>query len=224
MSDNPGEDSFEEMLAEMRRLGTVTYANWTEYTWKNELTTHASRAIEHLSEIVQETECDYSPNQMLERALSLAAFSMRRLIECRLVTDKLRDETFTVCEIRRLGSSTTYREPFKSHTGGNFFENFDMKCRHKATVGPKAFADRIIHARIIAVLAGSVYLPDGFLIASDHQMGTALFHLTPSEFISIVDKFLNDQIALHSDRLDPETGKTYAERLDAKSANKLTRE
>ena len=79
--------SIEDEFAEMRRMGTVSYAEWADYAWKNELAEQKRRALIHLTEIFGEVETDHNPRHMLERSVSSAAFCMRRLLECRLVTD-----------------------------------------------------------------------------------------------------------------------------------------
>ena len=57
----------------------------------------------------------------------------------------------------------------------------------------------MLHARVIAVLSSSAYLPDGLLIASDTQSKRSLFHFTPAEFAAILDTFLKDEVQFMSD-------------------------
>ena len=52
----------------------------------------------------------------------------------------------------------------------------------------------MLHARVIGVLSGSAYLPDGLLIASDTQSKTQLFHFTTPEIATIFDAFLGDEV------------------------------
>lgn len=57
-------------------------------------------------------------------------------------------------------------------------------------------ADKMLHARVVAVLAVSEYLPDGLLIASDTQSKRSLFHFTAAEIASVLDVFLKDEVRL----------------------------
>lgn len=59
---------------------------------------------------------------------------------------------------------------------------------------PKAISDKMLHARVIGVLSGSAYLPDGLLIASDTQSKTQVFLFSPSEIAGIFDAFLEDEV------------------------------
>lgn len=200
-----------EELEEMRRHGAISYSDWADYAWKEELHTQRDRVLQHLEEIASEAETEHNPYHMLERAFSLAAFCMRRLIECRLVTDRFRDAELPIHQIARKAKKWPEgRDPFLSSTGGEVFKNFDMKTRASVSMKPKQIADRFLHARIIAVLEGSVYLPDGLLIASDHQMKRALFHVTSQEFDGLVRGFLDDVIQFQQDWIDTETGEIHA--------------
>ncbi len=114
---------------------------------------------------------------MLERAIGVAAICMRRLIECRLVTDRFRDSKLAVHEIHR-NPGTEWREPLVSRTVSEIFNNYDTKARYLEQHAPKMVADKILHSRVIGMLCRSAYLPDGLLLASDTQRKTRLFHFT----------------------------------------------
>lgn len=135
---------------------------------------------------------------MLERAVGVAAVCMRRLIECRLMTDKFRDSQLAVHNIR-VKADVGWREPFVSRMASEIFNNYDLKARHPERRTPKNISDRMLHARVIAVLSRSAYLPDGLLIASDTQRRTELFHFTSEEIATIFDAFLYDQVTFSSD-------------------------
>ena len=205
--------SSHEEIEEMLRFGSVIYSDWAGYAWKNELHEQRDRVLRHISEIIDEEVTEHNPHHMLERAFSVAAFCMRRLIECHLVTDRFRGSHLPICEIARTpGEWPDSRDPFIRSTGGNFFDNFDMKTRVQVARKPKPIADKFLHARFIAVLSGSVYLPDGLLVASDHQARHSLFHMTSQEYNCIARAFLDDQIKSESDRIDIETGQVHAKR------------
>lgn len=149
----PERDSFQEEIQAMLRFGSVSYANWAGYAWKNELNEQRDRVLQHLGEIIDDAETEHNPHHMLERAFSLAAFCMRRLLECRLVTDRFRDNDLSISEIyRNSGERPKNRDPFFCHTGGNFFDNFEMKNRVEVKKKPKLIADKFLHIRFIAVL------------------------------------------------------------------------
>jgi hypothetical protein len=183
----------------------VAYSSWAGYAWKGELHEQKSRVIQHLREIIEDEVTDHNPHHMLERAFSLTAFCMRRLIECHLVTDLFCETQMQVVEIPRTTDQKRH-EHFLRDTGGDFFSHFDMQQRCLAMRSPKYISDKFLHARIIAVLTGSPYLPNGLLVASDHQAKHSLFHMTANEFDNIVRAFLDDQISFEMDAIDIRTG------------------
>lgn len=198
-------------IKEMLRFGSVSYSDWAGYAWKNELHEQRNRVLLHFRELIEELETDHNPHHMLERAFSVSAFCMRRLIECRLVTDRFRDSDLPIFEIaRKPGEWPETRDPFLCSTGGNFFDNFNMKNRSRVSRKPKLVADKFLHARFVALLSGSEYLPDGLLVASDHQAKHSLFHMTIEDYDEIVHAFLGDQVKLKKDWVDIETGKVHA--------------
>lgn len=180
-------------LEEMRRLGSIASSEWQSYTWKNELARQRERVIQHLGEALTDAETQHDPHHMLERAIGVSAICMRRLIECRLVTDRFRDSALEVHEISTKADSE-WREPFLNRTASELFNNYDLTRRQRATRTPKAISDRLLHARVIAVISTSAYLPDGLLIASDTQSKNQLFHFTLVEITSVFDAFLDDRV------------------------------
>ncbi|MDF2811742.1 MAG: hypothetical protein K0S56_2773 [Microvirga sp.] len=135
---------------------------------------------------------------MLERAIGVAAVCTRRLIECRLVTDRFCDAQLKVHEVYAKADAE-WREPFVSRTASEIFNNYDLKSRHPQQRAPRVISDKMLHARVIGVLCTSEYLPDGLLIASDTQSKTQLFHFTPAEVTAIFDAFLNDKARCATD-------------------------
>ena len=150
---------------------------------------------------------------MLERAIGVASICMRRLIECRLVTDRFRDMQLEVHEISAK-TGVEWREPFVSQTASQIFNNYDMKSRHLQKRTPKTISDKMLHARVIGVLSNSEYMPDGLLIASDIQSKKQLFHFTPVEIDAVFDAFLIDEVtyALDGYERDDGSGKVFARR------------
>ncbi len=186
-------DEIQRKFEEAQKLGMVRSTDWQSYTWKNELAEQKRRIDQHLGEALEETETEHSPYHMLERAIGVAAVCMRRLIECRLVTDRFRETPLEVHEIL-VKAGVGWREPFVRRTASEIFNNYDLRVRRLERRTPKVISGRMLHARVIGVLSTSSYLPDGLLIASDTQSKTQLFHFTPPEITAIFDAFLNDQV------------------------------
>lgn len=185
-------------INESLKLGSVRSSEWQSYTWKNELTEQHRRIIIHLDEALAEVKTDHNSYHMLEKAVGLAAICMRRLIECRLVTDHFCATLLEVHEIMRK-KDAEWREPFVSRTASEIFNNYDMTMRQLGRETPRTISNKMLHARIIGVLSGSTYLPDGLLIASDTQSKNQLFHFSSHEITGIFDAFLKDEIHEASD-------------------------
>ena len=193
------------------KLGSVSSTEWQSYTWKNELAEQRRRIVLHLGEALAEADTEHNPYHMLERAVGIAAVCMRRLIECRLVTDRFRETPLEVHEID-VKKDVEWREPFVSRTASEIFNNYDLTARRLEKRTPKVISDKMLHARVIGVLSGSAYLPDGLLIASDTQSKTQLFHFSPPEIARIFDAFLEDEVTLTSDGYMDKDGKVSGTR------------
>ncbi len=191
-------DGVDERIAEAIKLGSISSSSWQAYTWKNELAEQKRRMCLHLDEILAEVETEHNPHHMLERAIGVAAVCMRRLIECRLVTDRFREARLDVHEVPAR-SDVEWRETFLSDTAAAIFDNYDLRVRTLEKRTPKFIADKILHARVIGVLSGSAYLPDGLLVASDTQRKVSLFHFTLAEIAAVLDAFLVDQVRVSTD-------------------------
>jgi hypothetical protein len=207
------EGDLPESFVEARKLGCVSSSDWQSYTWKNELSEQRRRILQHLDEVFADSDTEHNPLHMLERAIGVAAICMRRLIEYRLVTDRFRDSQLDVHEIS-VKADVEWREPFISRTASEIFNNYDMRARHPERRTPKVISDKMLHARVIAVLSGSAYLPDGLLVASDTQSKRSLFHFTPAEIAAVLDSFLTDYVQFMQDGfVDVDThgtGKVFA--------------
>lgn len=194
-----------------RKLGSVSSTEWQSYTWKNELAEQRRRIVLHLGEALAEADTEHNPYHMLERAVGIAAVCMRRLIECRLVTDRFRETPLEVHEID-VKKDVEWREPFVSRTASEIFNNYDLTARRLEKRTPKVISGKMLHARVIGVLSGSAYLPDGLLIASDTQSKTQLFHFSPPEIARIFDAFLEDEVTLTFDGYMDKDGKVSGTR------------
>jgi hypothetical protein len=207
------EDDLPKSFVEARKLGCVSSSDWQSYTWKNELSEQRRRILQHLDEVLTDSNTEHNPLHMLERAIGVAAICMRRLIECRLVTDRFRDSELDVHEIS-VKANVEWREPFVIHTASEIFNNYDMRARQPQRRAPKVISDKMLHARVIAVLSGSAYLPDGLLVASDTQSKRSLFHFTPAEIAAVLDSLLTDYVQFMQDGfVDVDTqgaGKVFA--------------
>lgn len=198
-------------LEEDRHMGWVVSSDWADYVWKNELKLQCDRVLEHLHEILSEVETDHAPNHMLERALGIAALSMRRLIETHSVTDKFRDRHQNFHQVPR--KETQFRPHFLGQTGRYFYHNYDLEKLNRVSLLPLHVASKLIHAQTIGVIRQSAYIPDGLLIASDYQQRQALFHFTSDQFRAFCYSFLDDRVVTSFESWDPETGKAFAKRL-----------
>ncbi|MEH3128303.1 hypothetical protein [Agrobacterium cavarae] len=205
------DQNLQARIDKARKLGSVSSADWQSYTWKNELAEQRRRIILHLGEALAEADIEHNPYHMLERSVGVAAVCMRRLIECRLVTDRFRETSLEVHEID-VKKDVEWREPFVSRTASEIFNNYDMTARRLEKRTPKVISDKMLHARVIGVLSGSAYLPDGLLIASDTQSKAQLFHFSPPEIARIFEAFLEDEVRRTSDGYMDKDGKVSGTR------------
>lgn len=202
-------------VLEALKLGSVWYSDWQSYTWKNELAEQRDRISIHLDEILNDAETEHNPLHMIERSVGVAALCMRRLLECRLVTDRFRDSQLEVHCVSRKAFSQ-WREPFISSTAGEISHNYNLKGRQRERQSPKRLSSKLLHAHVIAVVVNSAYLPDGLLIASDTQRKHDLLHFTPTEFSEILRAFLDDLVRETSDHFDCKEGETNTGKVEAK--------
>jgi len=138
-------DDLDRELAEMKKMGCVSSSDWQSYTWKNELAKQKLRIGLHLEEALSDAETEHNPYHMLERAIGVASVCMRRLLECRLVTDRFRGSQLDVHEIHAK-ANTEWREPFVSRMASDVFNNYDLKARHPRRRTPKVISDKMLHA------------------------------------------------------------------------------
>ena len=110
----------------------ISYFRWQSYPWKNELALQSERVIVHFAEmLLDDFDGEHNPMDMLDRAMVLAAFAMRRMFEKRLVTDKLVEAKIPVKIFERLCPSD-FRPPYLGSSGGMAFSNYKFKeCRTK---------------------------------------------------------------------------------------------
>lgn len=152
------QEEIEQQLEQMRKMGSVSSSEWQAHTWKNELAEQKRRIDLHLSEALTDAETEHNPYHMLERAIGVAAVCMRRLIECRLVTDRFRDTALQVHEVLAKPDSD-WREPFVSRTASEIFNNYDLTARHAEKRIPKVISDKMLHARVIVCCPGMYISP-----------------------------------------------------------------
>ena len=190
---------------------SIHYGEWPAYSWKNELATQVERVKAHFAEMVaEEFDGEHSPLDMLDRAIVLAAFAIRRMVEKRLVTDKLRDEEGPV---RAYPSrAANFRPRFVGRCGGEIFRSYDLE--HAGTTPMKVgdLANEIIHASHLMVVHGEARIPTGLLIASDWNLKKRLLHLTIEEFSAAAQRVLDDRVTAATESWDPATGKVIAMR------------
>ena len=189
---------------------TISYGPWQSYTWKNELALQRERVGVHFAEMLQtEFSSDHSPWHMLERALVLAGFAMRRMFEKRLVTDLLATETVN---IRIFNSNLdNMRRPFFGWSGGEL-QSYDFEAAGTQEMTLNDLANEIIHSSQLMFVDHEPSIPTGLLIASDRHLNKRLLHLTLDEFMALSNRVLDDVVRATSDRWDSETRRVHATR------------
>jgi len=184
---------------------TIAFADWQDYTWKNELLQHAGRVSVHLSEVIApEYEDAHNPHHMLERALTLAAFCIRRMHEKRLVTDTFREEKV---QVRTFAAKRgpDFRRPYMSSSGSDVFRNYDLEKPIMVDLGREDVANQIIHSSQLMVCYDQPDLEDGLMIASDRGLKVRLLHLTNAEWVGFYQAVLDNYVISMTDAWDPET-------------------
>ena len=189
----------------------ILSTRWAEYPWKNELQLQAERVLEHMAEALDEdSQEEHRPMDMLERAITLAAFSMRRMIEKRLVTDALVACTINVQSFP--AKTEGFRPPFHGASGGRAYANYHFDKPEVLSLKVKSLADEIIHSSQLMLIGGDDQVADGLLIASDWHLEKRLLHLTPEDFMRLVRAVLDDRVASFSDMWNPESGEVTSKR------------
>lgn len=191
----------------------ISSTSWQAYPWKNELALQVERAVAHGREIVDEDfQGSHSPLDMLERAIVLAGFCIRRLIEKKLVTDAFAESKRAVLSFPAR-TSEGFRPPFRSSSGGTAYRNYDFDAPAILEMTAGDLANELIHSSQLMVLDGEEFAADGFLIASDWHLKKRVLHMSFDEFTAFTASVLDDRVYFTSDQWDPETGKISHERL-----------
>jgi hypothetical protein len=189
----------------------ISYGPWQAYPWKAELALQRERVTIHFAEMLQEDFTgSHNPLDMLERALVLAAFAMRRMFEKRLVTDKL---AAVIADIRTFKSrGENFRQPYVGYGGGQAFRNYDLQDAGIQRLKLNDLANEIIHSSQLMVVENEPRIPTGLLVASDWNLKNRLLHLTIDEFMAVSEQLLDDTVRAASESWDWETGKVLAAR------------
>jgi hypothetical protein len=189
----------------------IAYTDWQSYTWKNELKLHAERVLIALSEVIdRDYDGDHNPHHMLERALALSAFCIRRMHEKHVVTDAFRAEKIQVRSFSAVKEG--FRQPFRRSSGGQAFTNYDLTKPVMATLGRNDVANQIIHSSQLMVCFEEEAIEDGILVASDLGMTVRLLHLSAAEWTAFYTAVLDNYVTAESDRWDHESGKVTSTR------------
>jgi hypothetical protein len=151
---------------------------WQSYPWKNELALQSERVAIHYTEMLSDDfDGEHSPMDMLDRAIVLAAFAMRRMFEKRLVTDKLARAKISIRTFRSLRTKE-FRQPFIGESGGHAFENYSFEKASKKHLKINDVANEIIHSSQIMFVHDEETIPTGLLMASDWHLRDRLLHFT----------------------------------------------
>ena len=191
--------------------GVVLSDTWQIYTWKHELACHSKRVTQHFRELMDD---DYdgpdAPFHMLERALTLSGFVMRRMMERKLVTDLLQAQKISIRTINN-PNKEEFSEPWISDTGPRGAFQYDFSNPDEIELSIKNFGDEIVHASQIAIAYNFCGIEDGILIASDWHNKKRLLHVTPAEYELIVAMILDDEIKSSVDGYGAD-GKVFSRR------------
>lgn len=191
---------------------TISYCKWESYIWKNELATQSDRVALHFAEALSDDDSlKHNPYHMLDRAIVLSGFAIRRMVEKRLVTDRLTAEVISV-RVFPARHDGDFRHPYVGYAGESASRNYDLKQPLFQELKIGDVANEIIHASQIMVSHSEENVQDGLLIASDWRLKDRLLHFTIDEFTSLVRRALDDFVRFESDQWDPETGKVSATR------------
>ena len=192
---------------------TIVWGRWEAYPWKNELAVQSERVTIHFNEILSDSfEGQHNPFDMLDRAIVLSGFAVRRMIEKRLVTDRLAKAKIPVRTFTRSGADG-FRAPFHSDTGVYpLHENYNLEKESAVDLSFMELANEIIHASQIMVVHDEPKMGDGLLVASDWHLKNCILFLAIDEFQSFVRTVLEDRIRMAADSRDFETGKADAKR------------
>ena len=190
----------------------ISYGAWQSYPWKNELALQSERVAIHYAEMLSDHfGGEHSPMDMLDRAIVLAAFAMRRMFEKRLVTDNLASEKISIRMFQYLGSEDS-RQPYVGYSGGNAFRNYRFAKASMKRLKINDVANEIIHASQLMFAHDEETIPTGLLIASDWHLKDRLLHFTIEEFTAMIHRVLDDCVTSATERWDWKTGKVSATR------------
>jgi hypothetical protein len=192
----------------------IAWGHWQSYPWKNELVTQSERVTAHFHEILSDSfEGEHNPFDMMDRAIVLSAFVIRRLIEKRLVTDRLSEAQIQVRSFPRTRDGN-FQEPFHYSAGVSSALRDNYNLDQELTISMRYWdlANEIIHASQIMVIYDEITVSKGLLIASDWRLKDRILHLTIDEFQSFVRAVLDDRVRSFHDYRDEKTDKAMSKR------------
>jgi hypothetical protein len=195
-----------------RAADAISYGQWQSYPWKNELALQSERVAIHYAEMLSDDfGGEHSPKDILDRAIVLAAFAMRRMFEKKLVTDKLASEKISIRTFQSLRSKE-FRQPYIGYSGGQAFRNYSFEKASTKRLKINDVANEIIHSSQMMFVYDEETIPTGLLIASDWHLKDRLLHFTIEGFSAMVKRVLDDCVTCAADRWDWKTGMVYAGR------------
>ncbi|HAU0227396.1 TPA: hypothetical protein JBF13_05395 [Legionella pneumophila] len=190
----------------------ISYNEWQPYIWKNEIDLQLRRIFHLYNEMLDDDFNEkHNPMDCLDRAIVIIAFSIRRMVEKKLITDMLANEKISV-HIYKQNKKMQFRKPYYGHSGESAYINYDFDKMKTEKFSIRRIANEIIHSSQFMFVKKDEKIPDGLLIASDKNMQSRVIHLTFQELDNIVQKILNDNITYKLDRWDSETGRIDATR------------
>lgn len=186
---------------------TTAWASWESSPWKNDLQLHGERALVHLAEIMDdEYDGEHNPHHMLDRAIVLAAFCVRRMHEKKVITDVLQSQTITVRAMAAM-PGPEFRRPFVGSTGGHVTTNYDIANPVEIQITRWDLSNVFIHSSQLLAVYDQPGLEDGLLVTSDRDIEKCLLHLTPADWRPFFQGVLDDRVTLAKEAWDHKSGK-----------------
>jgi hypothetical protein len=202
-------------------MGIVS-GRWTPEHWKH-LLRHHGRIVHACVQfaIAQDHEAIFpyegDPFGTFEASLVLAAFSIRRLSEKRLLTDSLNE---TMWSVTMYPSKPEVRPPLPGSTSNAFYQSYQMDKQGRHTLKLRDLGNEIIHSSNLGIVTEPEGLPLGIVVASDNRLARRILHLSLDQWGAMCRAVLDDRVYIASDEWNPDTGETTARRLSYSEVSK----
>ena len=193
----------------------IASGTWDAGPWRDSLS-HYGRIVHVCVEFaIAQNEDQIFPYDgdffgVFERSFVIAAFSIRRLAEKRLLTDSLNERKWSVTSYP---ASDKVRPPLPGSTSNEFYRGYRFDKRSADDLTLKEFGNEVIHSSNLGIVTEPEGVSCGIVVASDHRLSRRLLHVTVDDWATMCSAVLEDRVYIASDDWDPITGKTTAKRL-----------